>query len=299
MSYYTTHKQEINALLQLLDDPDEAIYKMVTNKIYEYGKDIVPHLEAFWQESQSLEVMERIEEIIHKLQVNGIEDELIKYISKDYHSAFEGGLLVGSFIYPDLPTQPFLAELERMRRSVWLEINSYLTPLEKIRVVNNILYRHYKFEGTDKQHNHPEDFTLQKCMESKKGNIYPMAILYEALCASIDLPVLITSIPKHNLLAVYDNDFYYTKSYDQLKVDTIKFFINPVTGSVHNHEDIKEYFRKIQVPPIPAYFKPKGALNLMRELFIDLASCYEKAPQAYKSTELKDLAQILESYGNG
>ena len=38
--------QEVNALIQLLDDPDELIYNQIKGKFISYGFEVIPHLEA-------------------------------------------------------------------------------------------------------------------------------------------------------------------------------------------------------------------------------------------------------------
>jgi hypothetical protein len=43
---------------------------------------------------------------------------------------FSGALLVAKFQYPDLHTVPVIQEIEKIKRNVWLELNSFLTPLE-------------------------------------------------------------------------------------------------------------------------------------------------------------------------
>ena len=59
--------KEINALLHLIDDPDEDVYNTVSDKIISFGKGIIPNLESLWENTNDEEIQERIETIIHKL----------------------------------------------------------------------------------------------------------------------------------------------------------------------------------------------------------------------------------------
>ena len=64
----------------------------------------------------------------------------------------------------------FKFSIEKMRRNVWLELNNYLTPLEKINVLTSILYNYYKLKGVEIAYSQPEDFLINKTLETKKGN---------------------------------------------------------------------------------------------------------------------------------
>ena len=44
---------EINALIKLIDDPDELIHAHVRSKILDYGLDAIPYLERVWDTEQS------------------------------------------------------------------------------------------------------------------------------------------------------------------------------------------------------------------------------------------------------
>ena len=61
--------KEIIALFHLMDDPDEGVYKSVSDKIISFGKEIIPNLENLWENTLQEDTQERIEQIIHKLHI--------------------------------------------------------------------------------------------------------------------------------------------------------------------------------------------------------------------------------------
>ena len=63
------HPNEIKALLNLLDDPDENIYHEVRNRFLELGNEVIPYLENLWETSYEPIIQERVESIIHELQI--------------------------------------------------------------------------------------------------------------------------------------------------------------------------------------------------------------------------------------
>ena len=61
-------QNQLNALIQLLDDPDEDVYRHIREKFMEMGLDAVPHLENNWESSEEIFVQQRIENLIHSIK---------------------------------------------------------------------------------------------------------------------------------------------------------------------------------------------------------------------------------------
>ncbi|MEO7210695.1 MAG: hypothetical protein ABIY35_07110, partial [Chitinophagaceae bacterium] len=125
---------EIAALLRLIDDPDEEVYSTVSTRIFDFGKNIIPNLENLWETTISEEVQSRIELLIHRLQFVDITQELKAWKSAATPDIITGALIVAKLQYPDLSITPILQEVEKIRRNIWLELNSFLTPLEQAHV---------------------------------------------------------------------------------------------------------------------------------------------------------------------
>ena len=139
--------REISALFTLIDDPDQEVFTTVSNRIVDYGRGIIPNLENLWENSPSEEVQERIEMLIHKLHYIDLIRDFTDWKNNPYHDLLFGSLLVAKFQYPELATAPVLQELERIRRNVWLEFNSFLTSLEQANVISSIVYNYYNLKG--------------------------------------------------------------------------------------------------------------------------------------------------------
>lgn len=75
--------KEIDALLRLIDDPDEEVYDTVQHKLLQYGSPVIPHLENLWEHSLSNYVQERIEMIIHRINFLDLKRELYAWKNGD------------------------------------------------------------------------------------------------------------------------------------------------------------------------------------------------------------------------
>ncbi len=138
--------REIHALLHLIDDPDEEVFGVVSNRIIDFGKGIIPNLENLWENTISEDVQGRIELLIHRLHYRDLSDELGDWSRNIHQDLLTGALLVARFQYPELSVSQVYQDIEKLRRNIWLELNTYLTPLEQVNVLTSILYNYFNIK---------------------------------------------------------------------------------------------------------------------------------------------------------
>ena len=149
--------KEIAALLLLIDDPDEDVYNTVSDKIISLGKEIIPNLEHLWESVSSEDTQERIELLIHRLHLRDLTAEFEEWKNGDAN-LLQGAILVSKYHYPDMQPAQTMQEIEKLRRNMWLELNNYLTPIEKINVLNSIFYNYFKQKGVEISYDSPDTF---------------------------------------------------------------------------------------------------------------------------------------------
>ncbi len=283
--------REISALLNLIDDPDEEVYNTVSDRIISFGKGIIPNLEHLWEHTSDENIQERIELMIHKLHFKDLTADFDHW-KKGNNELLQGALLTARYHYPEIQTIQTLQEIEKIRRNIWLELNNYLTPLEQVNVISSILYNYYKLIGVEIAYHQPEDFFLNKTVETKKGNAISNGILYLVLCQLLDIPVKAINIPRQFILAYMDT------SYDILNPgahnsEKIKFYIDPLNGQIYSHKDVENYFKRISVPPTTSFFKELDNKAVIEFLLEELAKCFDDDLNRYKMHELLLLAKLL------
>ncbi len=284
--------KEISALFHLIDDPDEEVFSTVSEKIVSLGKAIIPNLEHLWENTPDEEVQTRIELLIHKLHFRDLTEEFQEW-RKGNMELLQGALLVAKYQFPEMNSITALQEIEKIRRNIWLELNSYLTPLEQVNVVTGILYSYYKLKGGEIAYDIPDDFFINKVLEGKKGNAITNGILYVLLCELLDLPVKAINIPRQFILAWFDVEYNYTKPTGQ-STDKINFYIDPLNGQIYTHKDVENYFKRISVPPTPSYFKQLNNKRIIQFLLEELSKCYDDDKNRYKQKDLIFLATLLD-----
>jgi regulator of sirC expression with transglutaminase-like and TPR domain len=284
--------KEITALLHLIDDPDEEVYSTVSDRIISFGKGIIPNLEHLWEHTSDETLQERIELMIHRLHFKDLSEDF-EYWKNGSGELMQGALLVARYHYPEIQELQTRQDLEKIRRNVWLELNSYLTPLEQVNVMSSILYNYYKQIGVEITYNQPEDFFINKTIETKKGNSISNGILYLALCEQLDIPVKAINIPKQFILAFMDTQ-YSMMHPDAQNADKIKFFVDPLNGQVYSHQDVESYFKRIAVPPTNGYYRALSSKQVIQFLLEELSKCFDNEQNRYKMKELLSLVKLLD-----
>ena len=286
--------KEIKALLHLIDDPDEDVYSTVSERILSFGKDIIPNLEQLWENIQNEDTQERIELLIHRVHFRDLSADFITWKDNNSHDLLQGATLVAQYNYPDLKPETVKQEIEKLRRNTWLELNNYLTPLETINVVNSIFYNYYKQKGVEISYESPDQFLINKNLETRKGNAIGNGIIYLILCQLLDIPLRAVNIPRQFLLGYFD-DQYELLNPTGHPSEKIKFFVDSLTGQMYSHKDIENYFKRLSVPPVPSYFRPLNNKRVIQFLLEELSKCFDNERNLYKKEELLFLANLLDS----
>ena len=283
--------KEISALFHLIDDPDIEVYSTVSDRIISFGKDIIPNLEDLWENTITEDVQERIEHLIHLLHYQDLQHEFTNWARKDFPDLIEGALLVSKYNFPDIHVNSINKEIEKLRRNIWLELNTYLTPLEQINVINKVFFSHNKYKGVEISYQNQEEFLLNKVIETKRGNASANGILYQSVCQMLDIPVKAINIPRQFILAYFDNTSDYFNP--NPKPNKILFYIDPVSGQVYTQKDVENYFKRISVTSTPSYFKPMSTHKVIQFLLNEYAKCFDDDKNRYKQNEVLSLSDML------
>lgn len=284
--------KEISALFTLLDDPDEEVFSTVTERIISHGRAIIPNLENLWENSPDESVQERIEIIIYKLHFRDLVDEFITW-KEGTCELLQGALLVSKYAYPEIIPTATLQEIEKIRRNIWLELNSYLTPLEQVNVISGILYSYYKLKGSEVSYSVTDDFLITKLIEHKRGNAITNGILYLSLCEMLDLPIKAINIPRQFILGYFDVDYQFPNPSKQ-KSEKINFYIDPLNGQVYSHKDVENYFKRISVPSTSSYYRQLDNKRIIQHLLEEYSKCFSDDGNQYKKSDLLFLARLLD-----
>ncbi len=284
---------ELNALISLLDDPDEGVFSHIKTKIVSLGQDVIPVLENAWEHSFNPLLQTRIENIIHTIQFQKIAEELRHWSKNNEHTLLEGALLVARYQYPDLDTAKLNKQLEQIKHDIWLELNDNLTALERTRVINHILFDVHQYSGNTVNYYAPQNSYINNVIESKKGNPLSLSIIYAIIAQSLALPIYGVNLPEHFVLAYRDeNDFLQPSAKNDSS--PILFYINPFSrGAVFGRKEIDAFLKQLKMKPLAEHYNACSNLDIIKRLIRNLINSYEKLGYPDKSQELQSLLNSI------
>ena len=281
--------KELAALVKLLEDNDEEVFKVVTQKITEKGVEALSALEKAWEKSLNHVVQNRIEILISEIQFNNIKTELRDWIDKGGDNLLYGAFIIAKYQYPDLNYEDIEQKIEILRRDAWLEMNENLTALEKIRVVNHVMFALHKFTGNTSNFYSPVNSYINQVLETKKGNPISLAIIYSSISQKLGLPVYGVNLPLNYILAYQD------KTYGE-DADGILFYINPYNkGTVLNKKEIEFFLSEQKLEFQSDFFKPCSNITTIERILRNLYFSFEKLGYEEKSKQISNLLDILDS----
>jgi regulator of sirC expression with transglutaminase-like and TPR domain len=284
--------EELKALISLLDEPDEVILEQIQQKIFSYGADAVPYLEKAWENSFDSILQSRIEEIIHKIQFDNVYMELNNWYHFGARNLYLGYLLLTKFQYPDLNEDTIKSQIDALAQDVWLELNDNLTFLEKIRVINHILFEVHGFSANTANFHSPQNSYINTLLETKKGNPLSLGILYIIIAQKNNLPVFGVNLPEHFVLA-FTNQFP-ENNLSFIKENEVLFYINPFNkGAVFTKKEIDMFIKQLKLKPNQSYYNPTENEEIIKRLLNNLIHSYEKLGYTNKVMELELLLNIF------
>lgn len=280
--------KEIESLIKLLDDPDNEISSHVTEKIKEYGPEIIGYLEKAWEQSLDTQLQERIENLVHQIQFEQVKTDLQLWALSGSFDLLQGILIINRYQYPDLDEQKIINQLEDIKREVWMQLIYDMSALEKVKLLNHVFYTIFGFSGNTKNHHDPQNSYLSHVLESKKGNQISLSIIYATVAQKLDIPVYGINLPQHFILGYVDK----AQEYD---VDGgVLFYINPFNkGFVFYKRDVNAFLQQLKLAPSAQFYEPCSTTDIAIRVLRNLISAYEKLGQTEKVAEVQELLAVL------
>jgi regulator of sirC expression with transglutaminase-like and TPR domain len=286
-----TVRNKIDALIALLDDTDAEVISAVTDNLLKQGLEVIPRLEKVWESTLNEKLQERLESVIHNIQFETTKKNLNNWISSGANSILEGAGYLAQFQFPEISLEKLDAEIERIKNDIWLEINNNLTALEKVKILNYVIFDLHKYSRNTSNFYSPQNSYINQVIETKKGNPISLAIIYMAVTYKLHLPVYGVNLPKNFILAYKDE---YRQSDASDETQDILFYINPYNkGAVLGEKEINYFIQQQQFKPDKSYYTTCSNREIVLRLINNLILSYEKLGFNDKIDRLKELIKVI------
>lgn len=285
-------REEIQALIQLLDDPSEEVSQTVTRNLLDQGSDILPDLEAAWEGSIDIDHQERLINLIQEIQQKTSHQMMKEWIRSGASDLLTGVYILARYQYPDLEYQEIEDPLEKIIRDVWLELNNNLTALEKVRILNHILFEVNGFSRNSSDFYSPRNSFINQVLETRKGNPISLAVVYSVIAQRLGLPIYGVNLPKNFILA-YKDEMVSGIDFEELSED-ILFYINPYNkGSVLGRKEIDYFLKQQGIQPQPSHYLPCTNTEIIIRMLHNLINAFRRTGQEEKARQFAEILDMI------
>lgn len=278
------NEKELKAIISLLDDPDTEIFNQIEQQLITFGPEVIPQLEASWESSFDPLSQTRIENIIHKIQFDQIKNDLQLWDLKNSEDLLDALLIVNRYQYPNLDESHVLLTLADLKRNAWFQLMYDMSPVEKVKLLNNILFREYGLSGNTTNYHDPQNSFIHKVLESKRGNPISLSCIYSIIAQQLDIPIYGINLPKHFITA-------YVEDLNQPPL----FYINPFNrGQIMHENDIYSFLKQLDLPLSEEYTMPCTNKAIIKRVLRNLITAYDNMGSPQKKEEIDTLLKIIE-----
>jgi len=229
--------------------------------------------------------------VIQNIQFESTKINLRQWCKTGAENILEGATYLAQFQFPEISFKKLDEDIENIKNDIWLEINNNLTALEKVKILNYVIFDLHKFRRNTNNFYSPQNSFINQVIETRKGNPISLAIIYLSVAKKLKLPVYGVNLPKNFILAYKDELRHYDAA-DEMH--DIIFYINPYNkGAVLGKREIDYFIQQQNLQTDRSYYLPCNNKDIVIRLINNLLLSYEKLGFTDKIDRLKELVRVL------
>ncbi len=286
--------KSVQALISMVDEPDDGIYASLKSRLLSYEKDALPPLKEAWMAATDLLVVSRLGELMDEINFRLIYNELEAWLAEGANGLSKVMFLVNKLGDKDFEETLYQGKIELLFKDAWLEMNENLTALEQIKVLNHIFFTIHQYNSNPATNDVVDDFFIGNLMNAKEGNATSMGMLYLAIAQYLKLPVYGVNLPGHLILA-YVDDRFKLKDIDSYSREDVLFYINPFnSGAVFTESEIALYIKQVHLTEKELYYLPAHNSLIVQRYLKELQKAYAREGDDLMSDRFQ---QLLRAFG--
>ncbi len=282
-------EKELQALIKLLDDRDDKIYRIVRQKLLNAGDEVIPVLKEKRKTTVNEFLKKRLNSIIRISVLKSVRKEMKAWGNKKDNDLLYGAFLVAKSQYPEIKFESIKKKIDKIADEIRSEFKIYFTALYQIRIINHILFVKNDFKGNFKDFYNPEYSFINKAVKDKKGCNIILSVIYKEIAKKLNLPVFITNFPQNMLLAFIDKRY----NTGNPKKDVF-FYLNPLNkGVIITKKDIDVFLDTNKITREKDYYLPTGNTVVIKRLLKHLIQSYKKMNKPNRAKRFTKLLKAI------
>ncbi|MDD4033311.1 MAG: transglutaminase family protein [Bacteroidales bacterium] len=285
--------KETRALISLLEDPDREVFNVVSDHLISQGVSILPILEESLSYAKTGSHAERIEYVQQRVHFSNVLYHLTQWEKDGASDLLQGLLIICRYRYPMLTMEEISDPINHICSDIWLEMHDDLNALEKVALINNVLYEVYGFSGGTRAFPSIFDTHINVVLSQKKGSAVVLAILYLIIAQKLNLPVEAFRFADRVLLLGYLNAAKENKNDNKKK---ILFYIHPFSkGIVFGKSELEHVMNEKDISPDRSFTTPCSYKEILMCLLFNLSAAYEQEGMHLRLEDTKKMIDTLMS----
>ncbi|OYU66519.1 MAG: hypothetical protein CFE22_08500 [Cytophagaceae bacterium BCCC1] len=276
------NREDLKAMISLLDDSDIEVVNIVENNIKNLGHEVIPILEKEWERNGLNPVLQKkIEDLVHDLHLSNLSADLESWKNNNHTDLMTGLWLIAKYQYPDLKVETLNQEIKNIQMKVWVNTHEKMHPNDMVKILNDVIFEQLKFEPNIKNFHSPSNSMFNLVLSQKKGNPVALSCLFILLAQRLDLPIYGVNLPNLFVL-IFDYPGY-------------RFYLNPFNrGQVFLEKDIDDYLKQMNIEPNEKYYKSCSNIEIIKRVLTNLSFAYQKIGEEDKQNEVNQFLKLFE-----
>ncbi len=273
--------EQVKAMITLLDDSDHEVVSIVSSKLKDLGKDIIPVLESEWKNNVLNPILQQnIGDLVHELKFISLKSDLIAWKSEESNNLLKGLWLIATYQFPDLKIETLKSILKNIYLEIYIRTKPEMHPQDIIKIINQVIFEEFKFESNVKNFHSTSNSMFNLVLEDKKGNPVGLACIYILLAEKLNLPIYGVNLPNLFVL-IFDYPGH-------------KFYINTFNkGQVFYEKDIDDYLKQMKIESDPKFYIACNNSEIVARILNNLSFAYYKIGETNSQSEINELLEIF------
>jgi len=273
--------EQIKAMITLLDDSDHEVVSIVSSKLKDLGKEIIPVLESEWKNNVLNPILQQnIGDLVNELKYISLKSDLITWKSEESNNLLKGLWLIATYQFPDLKIETLKSILKNIYLDIYIRTNPEMHPEDILKIINQVIFEDHKFESNVKNFHSTANSMFNLVLEDKKGNPVGLACIYILLAEKLNLPIYGVNLPNLFVL-IFDYPGH-------------RFYINAFNkGQIFYEKDIDDYLKQMKIESDPKFYIACNNSEIIARILNNLSFSYYKIGDTTSQSQINELLEIF------
>lgn len=262
---------EIDALVRLLDDPDETVWRAVRERIEQIGAEGIVTLRQLSRAEDEEEGPQHdaAARMLFEIGLDRLRKGLASAVEEGHDSQNPDDLdletaafAVAALHYPEVDVERHRIELDTMAEVVRWRIRDYDQPIDRLHELNHYLTRDLRFRGvTRKRYHDAENSCLNYVLDQRKGIPITLSVVWLLVARRVPLSLFGVGFPVHFLVRYRSDDHDY--------------IIDPFNGgAIITEEHCKRFLETVGIQYHPVFIEPISNREITARMLRNLVEIY-------------------------